>query len=303
LAEQFRGEEISFLSITVDPETDTPERLAEYAQGFQADANRWRFLTGPMSEIQLFAQRSFRIALERVTHTEKLFLIDRWGKVRDQFSWDDPEEIRRLAEVARQLIAETEPPLDATIATRNLMAGRPHNEEFTPVILDEFFLTQANGSLLFSRDLLGEVWIGSVFFSSCPTHCVAQNRYLRDLQDRLGPRPVRIVSISTDPVIDTPQRLQQYAKDMEAQTNRWLFLTGQSKSYVDRVAAEFLGLFVQGSDHATELVVVDRWGHPRGKFDWRDPGQEAEMFRKIDELLVETHPPPWDQRLKSTSLE
>ena len=37
---------IAFLSITVDPERDTPEVLKEYAQNFGADLKGWSFLTG-----------------------------------------------------------------------------------------------------------------------------------------------------------------------------------------------------------------------------------------------------------------
>ena len=296
LAEQFRKDDLTFLSITVDPTTDTPERLAEYSQSFDADSTRWRFLTGPMSEIQQFADRSYRVKLQRETHTEKLFLVDRWGRSRDQFSWDDPVEMRRFAEVAREVIAETEPPLSATVSTRNLLAGVPHGVENNPTWLNDFFLQQPNGQVLFSRDLTGEVWIGSIFFSTCTTHCLEQNRYLRDLQDRLGDRAVRIVSITTDPQTDTPARLQQYSQEMKAQPNRWIFLTGADKSYVNRVAAEFLGLFVQGTDHATDLAVVDRWGRVRQKFNWREIEQESAMLKLIDELIAEKKPPPQSTR-------
>lgn len=291
LAGQFRGEDLTFLSITVDPATDTPARLAEYAKLFEADPQRWKFLTGELSTIQQVGDQSFRVRLEKEIHTEDILLVDRWGRYRDRFRWDDPEEMQRFAAVAKQVIEETEPPLEATIETRNLMAGIPHSEQNNPPWLHEFFLTQPSGETLFSRDLVGQVWIGSIFFSTCTTHCIEQNRYLRDLQDRLGDRPVRIVSITTDPQTDTPARLQQYAQELKAQPNRWIFLTANSKPYVDRVAAEFLGLFVQGSDHATDLAVVDRWGRVRKKFDWRNPAEEAEMLKLIDELLVEKSPP------------
>jgi cytochrome oxidase Cu insertion factor (SCO1/SenC/PrrC family) len=307
LAEQFKNEDITFVSITVDPENDTPERLASYADSFHADPHQWKFLTGPMSEVQLFADRTFRVKLERMTHTEKIFLIDRWGRFRDQFDWNVPAEMNRFAQVARTVIRETEPPIDAKVTTRNLMAGIPHTQEVAPAWLDEFFLTQPNGQIFFSRDLIGEVWIGSIFFSSCTTHCLEQNRYLRDLQDRLGNRPVQIVSVTTDPAVDTPARLQQYAQEIKAKPRRWIFLTGSDKAYLDRVAAEFFGLFVQGSDHATDLAVVDRWGKVRGKFNWRAPEQEAAMFKLIDELVREKQPPranpdaaPRDPQLPTT---
>ena len=73
---------------------------------------------------------------------------------------------------------------------------------------------------------------------------------------------------------------------MKAQPNHWIFLTADRKSYADRVAAEFLGLFVQGSDHATDLAVVDRWGKVRQKFNWRDPSQELAMLKLLAQSEV-----------------
>ena len=41
-----KGAQIKLVSISVDPKYDTPDRLAEYAQRYHADATRWRFITG-----------------------------------------------------------------------------------------------------------------------------------------------------------------------------------------------------------------------------------------------------------------
>jgi protein SCO1 len=46
------GEKIVFVSITVDPERDTPEVLKEYAQAFGADLGGWAFLTGSPATIR-----------------------------------------------------------------------------------------------------------------------------------------------------------------------------------------------------------------------------------------------------------
>ena len=41
------GTKVAFVSITVDPERDTPEMLKLYAQMYGADLAGWSFLTGP----------------------------------------------------------------------------------------------------------------------------------------------------------------------------------------------------------------------------------------------------------------
>ena len=64
LAEQ----DVRFVSITVDPTTDTPEVLKRYSQEFAADPERWLFLTGPLEAIRQVAEGSFKVAFSRVTH-------------------------------------------------------------------------------------------------------------------------------------------------------------------------------------------------------------------------------------------
>ena len=260
LADQFRSADLTFLSVSVDPVTDTPERLRQYAEIFGPDPQRWHFLTGSLSDIQALGQNQFRVIIDKAVHTEDILLVDRWGRFRDRFEWDDPAEMKRFARVAQTVLDESDPPLAETIETRNLLAGNPHVLGDRPPWLHEFSDASGRRALLLARLLIGQVWIGSVFFTSCTTHCIEQNRYLRDLQQRLADRPVTFVSITTDPQIDTPARLRQYAQELKADPQHWIFLTGEDNVYLHRVAGEFLGLFVQGGDHASSLVVVDRLG-------------------------------------------
>jgi protein SCO1/2 len=57
---------IRLVSITVDPDHDTPEVLTRYAERFHADAHRWLFLTGEEEAIHTLAQEGFRLSATRV---------------------------------------------------------------------------------------------------------------------------------------------------------------------------------------------------------------------------------------------
>ena len=72
---------VRFVSITVDPETDTPEVLAEYAERFGADPARWHFLTGPLEDIHTLAAESFKVGSvdNPVFHSDKFILVDEAG--------------------------------------------------------------------------------------------------------------------------------------------------------------------------------------------------------------------------------
>src|ERR1700745_4323953 len=94
------GEKIYFVSITVDPERDTPEVLKEYAQAFGANLSGWFFLTGPSDVIHDVTRRYGVFALKSangdVDHTFLTSIVDRRGILRVQYLGVrfDPNEFR-----------------------------------------------------------------------------------------------------------------------------------------------------------------------------------------------------------------
>lgn len=83
------GREVAFVSITVDPERDTPEVLQEYAQTFAANPAGWSFLTGDPAAVLDVAHRYgvvFAPAADgQVDHTLLTTLVDRQGNMRVQY--------------------------------------------------------------------------------------------------------------------------------------------------------------------------------------------------------------------------
>lgn len=55
--------DVRLVSITVDPEHDTPEVLAQYAQSFAARPQRWWFLTGDKAAIYRLVREGFHLGL------------------------------------------------------------------------------------------------------------------------------------------------------------------------------------------------------------------------------------------------
>jgi protein SCO1 len=93
------GDRIELLTVTVDPQTDTPEVLATYADSIGADLGNWRFLTGDAAAIEAFVVDGFKLAVgEReatgepgvydIAHSTKLALVDRFGNIRGYYSID-----------------------------------------------------------------------------------------------------------------------------------------------------------------------------------------------------------------------
>jgi protein SCO1/2 len=88
------GPDFHLVSFSVDPDRDTPSRLAEYATRHGADAHKWSFLTGPLDSVQHAVVDGFKIGVERrktaddfweIVHGEHLVVVDRQSRIRGYF--------------------------------------------------------------------------------------------------------------------------------------------------------------------------------------------------------------------------
>lgn len=141
LQSKLDGSSARLVSISVDPEHDTPEVLAEYAGKFSADPDRWWFLTGPKDEVSHLVVDRFKLGLsmaseadqkagaEAFSHSNRLALVDRGNKVVGYFDTTDPAAIESLLGRVKTLApAEASTPswvrqLPAVNATLNAAAA------------------------------------------------------------------------------------------------------------------------------------------------------------------------------------
>lgn len=94
------------LAVTVDPENDTPEVLADYAKKIGADPARWKFLTGKPEAVARVAE-SFGVLYYsdhgRIVHTQAVAVLDPDGRLSSIYygaDWE-PEQVLRDLEKAR----------------------------------------------------------------------------------------------------------------------------------------------------------------------------------------------------------
>ncbi len=119
-------------------------------------------------------------------------------------------------------------------------------------------LVDQNGrELSFYTDLLQDrTVIINVMFATCTGACPIMSGTLEKIQDHLGGRlgkDVRLLSISVDPVHDTPARLKEYAARFHARPG-WYFLTGP-KENVEAVLRKLGQWSDEPSDHQTLLLI------------------------------------------------
>ncbi len=110
--------EVRFVSISVDPERDTPEVLTRYAERYGADRTRWLFLTGDEQEIRRLALEGLKLPLadgdpsrgeDEILHSQRFVLVDAQSRIRGAYDVRDQEAMFRLRGDLRRLAEETPP--------------------------------------------------------------------------------------------------------------------------------------------------------------------------------------------------
>ena len=102
--DMFREEpQVQLMSISIDPEYDTPQILKEYADEHQAIPGKWHFLSGPKLETFQLARCGFVLPAldgngvpDDFVHSDKFILIDEQGRIRGYYSGTTREQVDLL---------------------------------------------------------------------------------------------------------------------------------------------------------------------------------------------------------------
>jgi protein SCO1/2 len=101
--EEKKLDDFLLLSITTDPQRDTPGALKSYAERFKADFNHWLFLTGPEKDLAK-VWKGFGVTVRKtrdgqIQHTALTTLIDRRGVRRIDYYTDKWQEKEILQDI------------------------------------------------------------------------------------------------------------------------------------------------------------------------------------------------------------
>ncbi|MCA9102384.1 MAG: SCO family protein [Planctomycetales bacterium] len=107
IQKDYADSDARFLSVTVDPDVDTPEALTRYAGHYDADFDRWKFLTGDRDELKRVAREVFHQPHSKSTHNDVVSIVDRQGRIRGYFHVTDPTDVKLLHEKIDELLAES----------------------------------------------------------------------------------------------------------------------------------------------------------------------------------------------------
>jgi protein SCO1/2 len=159
--------------------------------------------------------------------------------------------------------------------------------ESTEIDLRNHMLVDQDGQeLMFVSDVIGDnIVVMDFVYTTCTTICPVLSALFTQVQGKLGDAvgdEVVLVSMSVDPVRDTPQRLKAYSAKHRAGEG-WLWLTGP-KADVDDVLTG-LGAYTSNfEDHPSMVLIGDgRTGEWKRLFGFPNPDRVVQIVNDLRE--------------------
>ncbi len=230
------GEQPRFISISVDPGTDTPPVLKAYAARLGARPG-WTFVTGAKADISALLKSLGESAAGREAHSETVLIGN-----------DTAGRWTRASGLA---------PPETLVEAISAAAIAPGHADAARYFTNRPVMTQTGAPVRFYDDLIrGRTVLINFFYVSCADLCPEASANLARVQEHLGALAgsrVFLISITSDPENDTPPVLQAHAAEHGAGPG-WTFLTGR-KEDVDWITYK-LGAYVeQPGDHNTFVLI------------------------------------------------
>jgi protein SCO1/2 len=261
------GKDVHLISVSIDPATDTPERLKAWSQKLGGGPG-WTLVTGDKDSVTRLLKGLGVYTASTADHSP-LVLVgnDAQGRWTRAYGLAPPTKLIEL------IGGVSEAPKTA--------AESPAQHYFGEIPL----VDQDGRTLRLYSDLLkGRVVVIDAMFTSCTGACPLMGDNLAKLQDWLGDRlgkDIYLLSFSVDPGNDTPARLKEYAARLKARPG-WLFLTGTQEN-VDAALTK-LGQHAETRDAHSNLFLIgnDKTGLWKKAFGLAKP---ADLIPIVESVL------------------
>ena len=151
---------------------------------------------------------------------------------------------------------------------------------------DQMLMTQHGEDVMFVSDVIGDnIVVMDFVYTTCTTICPVLSALFTQVQTKLGDdvgEEIWLVSMSVDPIRDTPQRMKAYSAKHRA-GDGWLWLTGP-KPAVDDVLTGLGAYTTNFEDHPSMVLVGDgRTGEWKRLFGFPNPDRIVQIVNELRE--------------------
>ena len=153
--------------------------------------------------------------------------------------------------------------------------------------IPQFEFIDSNGNTVTLNNLKGKVWVADFIFTTCTMACPMMTGNMNLVHKKFKKNDdVRLVSISVYPEYDTPDVLKEYASQYDADTEKWLFLTGDESSVKNIIKDGFkIGDFEEIIFHSEKFALVDKNGIIRAYYNGMKSEDMKQLKKDINTLL------------------
>jgi protein SCO1 len=139
-----------------------------------------------------------------------------------------------------------------------LYSGPAHSDkpknDLQFLMTDQMVLDQNGKQVNFYADLIKHKTVAINFvFTSCTSSCPLSTAVFRQVQKKPGNQKLQLITISVDPVNDTPERLLEFSKKFNTKPN-WAFITGE-KTVISGLLKS-LGVYAADINEHSNMVIV-----------------------------------------------
>lgn len=239
------GADMDLISVSIDPVTDTPDRLKAFGAQFNAGPG-WSFVTGALPDIARLARKLGQPLGNPTDHVPLVLVHNDKAGGWTRIDGNDPD-------IVRDALVSAAGPAPAPVAAAAVDPARAARSYMQNPLL----LTQDGKSVHFFDDLLaGKVVVINFMLSTCKDTCpmITANmvRVQNLLGDRVG-RSINMISLSVDPTFDKPEQLKKFADNFAVKPG-WYFLTG-SPAEIDPLLRRLAGYVSDPLDHSTAVII------------------------------------------------
>lgn len=154
---------------------------------------------------------------------------------------------------------------------------------------------QLGDTIHLNETLKGKILVVNFFFSSCTTICPVMMKNMKMLNKAFikNDSSMQFISISVDPVTDSVARLRQYADKLDANHDKWYFLTGDKKQIYEYARKELRLDLTEGDGgtddfiHPEQFVLIDKYRNIRGYYNGLDSDKVRLCAEDITFLMLE----------------
>ena len=212
-------EDLLMISVSIDPSTDTPERLKLWSEKFNPGTG-WTLLTGDKQTVDNLL-KGMNIFTPLIVDHAPILIMGKEG----EDNWIRTNGLADPAVLAKTLNCYWDKP----VISNPKQFDKNDLNYFTNTVL----INQYGEEMKFYEDLLfDKIVVINPFFSECPGTCPVMHSNMQQIQKHFGDRigkDIHLISITVDPLVDRPEVLNKYASGFEAKRG-WYFLSGSQEN-------------------------------------------------------------------------